>query len=135
MAKITFNLEELIQILASNELLRSEILRPKVEGDKIQFVIKTESFVLPYIPGSIIYSEFVENQMIFKLTILSNHLNKVIGRLKQVLKLKLPTYMRLEYPKIFVDVDKLLEEINIRGIKVKDIIYKDGEFTVKTYNV
>jgi hypothetical protein len=43
--------------------------------------------------------------------------------------------MRLEYPKIFVDVDKLLEEINIRGIKVKDIIYKDGEFTVKTYNV
>lgn len=135
MAKITFNLEELIQILASNELLRSEILRPKVEGERIQFVIKTESLILPYIPGSIIYSDFAENQMIFKLSILSNHLNKIIGRLKQVLQLKLPAYMRLEYPKIFVDVDKLFEEINIRGIKVKDITYKQGGFTITTYNI
>ena len=135
MAKLTFSLEELIQILASNELLRSEILRPKVEGERIQFVIKTESLMLPYIPGSIIYSDFTENQMIFKLTILSNHLNKVIGRLKQILQLKLPAYMRLEYPKVFVDVDKLLEEINIRGIRVKDITYKNGEFTINTFNI
>jgi hypothetical protein len=135
MAKITFNLEELVQILTSNKLLRSEILRPKVEGQRIHFVIKTDSFILPYIPASLGYSGFSENQAIFKLTIVSSHLNKVVGRLKQILKLKLPTYVRLEYPKIFVDMDKLLEEINVKGIRVKDITYQNGEFTITTYNV
>ena len=135
MAKITFNLEELIQILTSNELLRSEIIRPKVEGERIHFVIKTDSFILPYIPGSLTYSDFSNNQAVFKLTIVSSHLNKVVGRLKQILQLKLPAYMKLEYPKIFVDADKLLEEINIKGIRVKDISFKDGIFTVTTCNI
>jgi hypothetical protein len=135
MAKITFNLEELIQILTSNELLRSEILRPKVEADRIHFVIKTDSFILPYIPASLGYLNFSDNQATFELTVVSNRLNKVVGRLKQILQLKLPAYMRLEYPKIFVDTDKLLEEKNIKGIRVKDIAYKDSEFTITTSNV
>jgi len=135
MAKITFNLKELIQILTSNELLRSEILRPKVEGERIHFVIKTDSYFLPYIPGSIVYADFSENQAVFKLTIVSSHLNKVVGRLKQVLQLKLPDYMKLEYPKIFVDTDKLIKEKNIKGIRVKDISFNNGEFTITTCNI
>jgi len=134
MAKITFNLEELIQILTSNELLRREITHPKVEGDRIHFIIKTDSFFLPYIPGSLGYSDFNNNLAIFNLKIVSSHLNKVIGRLKQILQLKLPAYMKLEYPKILVDTDKLLEEKNIKGIRIKDISYKNGEFTITTCN-
>jgi len=134
MATITFDLEELMQILTSNELLRNKILRPKVEGERIHFVIKTDSFILPYIPASLGYVDFSDNQAIFELTIISSHLNKVVGRLKQILQLKLPAYMRLEYPKIFIEVDKLLEEKNIRRIRVKDISFKDGEFTIITCN-
>ena len=135
MAKITFSLEELIQILISNELLRGEILRPKVEGDRIHFVIRTNSFILPYIPASLAYLSFSENQAIFELTIVSSHLNKAVSRLKQMLQLKLPIYMKLEYPKIFVDVDKLLEEKDIRGIRVKDVSFEDSEFTITTCNI
>lgn len=135
MATITFDLEEFIQILTSNELLRSEIIRPKVEGERIHFVIKTDSFILPYIPGSLAYSDFSNNQAVFKMTIVSSHLNKVVGRLKQILQLKLPTYMKLEYPKIFVDMNKLLEEKNIKGIRIKDISFKDGVFTITTCNI
>jgi hypothetical protein len=134
MAKITFSLEELIQILITNQLLRSEILRPKVDGDRIHFVIKTNSFILPYIPASLGYLDFSDNQAIFKLTIVSSYLNKAVGRLKQILQLKLPEYMKLEYPKVFVDADKLLEEKNIRGIRVKDISFKNGEFTITACN-
>lgn len=135
MAKITFNLEELTQILISNELLREEILRPKVEGDRIHFVIKINSFILPYIPASLGYLSFSDNLAIFELTIVSSYLNRAVSRLKQILQLKLPAYMRLEYPKIFVDVDKLLKEKNIRGIRVKDISFKDGDFTIITSNI
>jgi hypothetical protein len=135
MAKVTFSLEELIQILISNELLRGEILRPKVEGEKIHFVIKTNSFLLPYIPASLGYLNFSDNQAIFELTIVSSHLNKVVGRLKQIIQLKLPAYMKLEYPKIFIEVDKLLEEKNIKGIRVKDVSFESGKFTITTCNI
>jgi hypothetical protein len=135
MATITFNLEELIQILTSNELLREEILRPKVEGDRIHFVIKSNSFILPYIPASLVYLSFSDNRAVFELVIVSSRLNKPLRRLNQILHLRLPIYVRLEYPKVYVDTDKLLEEKKIRGIRVKDISYNDGEFTVTTYNI
>lgn len=135
MAKITFSLDELTQILISNELLRGEILRPKVEGDIIHFVIKTNSFILPYIPASLGYMGFSDNLATFELTIVSSYLNKAVGRLKQILQLKLPVYIKLKFPKFFVDVDKLLKEKNIRGIRVKDISLKDGEFTITTCNI
>jgi hypothetical protein len=135
MAKITFNLDELTQILISNELLREEILRPKVEGERIHFVIKTNSFILPYIPASLGYLSFSDNLATFELTIVSSYLNKAVSRLKQILQLKLPVYMKLEYPKILVDVDKLLKEKNIKGIRVKDISFEGGEFTITTCNI
>jgi hypothetical protein len=135
MAKITFSIEELTQILISNELLRGEILRLKVEGDRIHFVIKTNTFILPYIPASLGYMGFSDNLATFELTIVSNILNKAVSRLKQILQLKLPAYIKLEYPKIFIDVDKLLKEKNIRGIRVKDISFEGGEFTITTCNI
>ena len=135
MATISISLEELTQILISNDLLRGEILRPKVEGDRIHFVIRTGSFILPYIPASLGFLSFSNNQAIFELTIISSHLNKAVSRLKQMLQLKLPAYMKLEYPKILVDVGKLLEEKNIRGIRVKDISCEGGELTVITCNI
>lgn len=135
MAKISFSLEELTQILISNKLLRGDILRLKVEGERIHFVIRTNSFILPYIPASLGYLSFSDNQAIFELTIVSSHLNKAVSRLKQMLQLKLPAYMKLEYPKIFVDVEKLLEEKNIKGIRVKDISLENGEFTITTCNI
>ena len=135
MAKISFNLEELIQILISNELLRGEILRPKIDGDRIHFVIRTNSFILPYIPASLGYLDFSDNQAIFELTIVSSHLNKAVSRFKQILQPRIPLYAKLEYPKIFVDADKLLEEKNIRGIRVKDISFEGGEFTITTCNI
>ena len=135
MAKIIFSLEELTQILISNELLRGNILRLKVEGNKIHFVIRTNSFILPYIPASLGFLSFSDNQAIFELTVVSSHLNKAVSKLKQMLHLELPAYIRLVYPKIFVDVEKLLEEKNIRGIRVKDISLKDSEFTITTRNI
>ena len=132
MAKITFSLEELTQILISNELLQKWILRPKVDGERIHFVIRTNSFILPYIPASLGYLSFSDNQAIFDLTVISSHLNKAVSRLKQMLQLKLPAYIKLEYPKIFVDVEKLLNEKDVKGIRVTDIALENGEFTIKT---
>ena len=63
------------------------------------------------------------------------HLNKAISWLNQAFKLKIPAYMKLEYPNIFVDIDQLLKEKNIRGVRVKDIFFEDGEFAIVTDNI
>jgi len=135
MAKIIFSLDELTKILATNDLLQGKISRLKAEGDKISFVIKTSSFILPYIPASLGFLSFSDNRAVFELTVVSSHLNSAIGRLKQMLPFNLPAYIRLEYPKIFIDTDKLLEEKNIKGIRVDDITCQGDELTVIICNI
>ncbi len=135
MAKITFSLEELIEILTSNELLPRQIIRARVKGQRIHFVIRTDSFILPFIPASLRYVSFDNNNAIFELTIASGHLNKAVNWLNQALKLKIPVCMKLEYPNISVDIEKLLEEKNIRGVQVKDISFANGQFTIVTTNI
>ena len=132
MAKIAFSLEELLKILISNELLPPQIIRARVKGQRVHFVIRTDSFVLPFIPASLRYVSFDNKNAIFELTIANGHLNKAVSWLNQVLKLKLPPCMKLEYPNISVDIDKLLKEKNIKGVRVKDIFFDNGQFTIVT---
>jgi len=135
MARITFSLEELIEILLSNELLPRQILRVRVKGERIHFVIRTNSFILPFIPVSLSYLSFDNNNAIFELAIAGGRLNKAVSWLDEVFKLNIPAYMKLEYPNIFVDIDKLLRERNIRGVRVKEITFEDGEFVIVTSNI
>ncbi len=130
MAKITFGLQELLDIVVSNELLPRQVVRIRVKGEKIHFVIKTNTFILPFIPASLGYVGFDGSNALFKLTNVSGPVNKVMGRLHQALKLKMPDFVTLEYPKVSVDIDKLLKEKNIRGIQVRDIVFNDGRFTI-----
>ena len=135
MAKITFSLEELLKILISNELLPRQIIRARVKGQRVHFIIRTDAFILPFIPASLKYISFDNNNAIFELTIASGHLNKAVNRLNQALKLKIPACMKLEYPNISVDIDKLLKEKNIKGVRVKDIFFENGDFTIVSENI
>ncbi|MBW7992064.1 MAG: hypothetical protein FVQ84_18900 [Planctomycetes bacterium] len=132
MAQITFSHTELIKILFSNELLPKEILRPKVEGDEIHFVVKTKLPLLQFVPVSLRYLSYTDNNAIFELTVVNSSLNKMIGRLNLLSKINAPAYVKLDFPKVSVNVNELLKEKNIRGILLKDIIFNDGVFTIVT---
>lgn len=47
----------------------------------------------------------------------------------------MPAFVRFQYPDVFVDVGKLLEQKNIRDVRVREVQFKDGEFTIVTENV
>ena len=132
MAKITFSLDELLNILTSNELLPRQVVRARVKAGRIHFVIRTDSFILPFIPASLRYLSFDGQTVNFELTIVSGRLDKAVSWLNQVLKLKIPAYAKLEYPNISVDIHKVLDEKNIRGIQVRSIAFENGEFAVVT---
>ncbi len=135
MAKITFNLEEFVQILLSNKLLPRQIIRTKIKGQSAHFVIKTNSLILPFIPASLRYVSFNDGNAIFELTIISAYLSKAVSWFNQSLQLKMPAGMKLEYPNIYVDIDKLLKEKNIKGVQVKDVSFENGEFAIITENI
>ena len=132
MAKIIFSHEELINILLSNDILSKEILRPEVEGDEIHFVVKTKLPLLQFVPVSLRYLSFTDNNATFELTVVNSSLNAMIGRLNLLSKLNAPTYVKFDFPKVSVDVNELLKEKNIRGVLLKDITFNDGEFTITT---
>jgi hypothetical protein len=132
MARIVFGLEELLEILVCNNLVPGSIARLRVKGERIHFVIKTDSFILPFIPASVRYLRVEGDHVIFELAVAGNRVNRAAGWLTQMLEPKMPTCMKLEYPILAIDIGKLLAEKNIRGILVKEISFEDGELTVIT---
>ena len=134
MARIIFGFEELLEILACNGLLPASIARARVKGERIHFVIKTNSFILPFIPASVKYLHLKGSHIVFELTVVSNSVSKVVSLLSKMLEPKMPTYMKIEYPLLSVDIRKLLAEKNIRGVHVKEIFFEDGDFTLITEN-
>lgn len=134
MAKIVFGFEELLELLVCNQLLPGSIARVRVKGERIHFAIKTNSFLLPFVPASVKYLRLEGSHIVFELAIVSDLASKAIGRLNQMLEPKMPTYAKLEYPILSVDIDKLLAEKNIRGLCVKEISFEEGEFTIVTEN-
>lgn len=132
MAKIILSLEELMEILISNEILPRNVARVQVKDKEIHFVIDTQSFILPFIPASLKFLNFENNNMVFELTLVNGQVNEIMSGFNQVFEQKMPVYVKYEYPSIFVDVDKLLLEKNIKGVKVEDVFFEKGEFTIVT---
>lgn len=135
MAKITFTVEELVGILASNKISPVEITHPKVEGETIHFIIRTGLFILPFVPVKLRYLNFEDGRACFELVIVSGHLDKLMEQFEGSFTPKLPAYIQLEYPKICVGIARLLEENNIRGVRVSDISFEQGGFTIETCNI
>ena len=135
MAKITFSLNELVDILAANKLLPAEIVRAKAKGQSLHFAIKTGSFILPFVPASLSYSSFDGCNAAFELSVVSSRLNKAASWFNELLKPKLPGCIELDYPKISVDVNKLLAEKGIKGVRVKDMFFENNDFAVVTCNI
>jgi hypothetical protein len=132
MAKITFTHIELFNILISNELLPKKVLRPKVEGQEIHFTVETNLPLLQYVPASLKFLSFTDNNAIFELTVVNSSLSKTISRLNLLSKLDVPDYVEIDFPKISVEVNELLKQRNIRGVQIEDILFDNGEFTIIT---
>jgi len=132
MAKITFSLAELKKILVSNAVLPKVILRPKIKGEEIHFVVNTNLPFVQFIPLSLRYLNYTDNNAIFEISVANSNLHKTINKFNLMSRLDVPEYIKIDFPKIYIDVNELLQIKNIRGILLKDISLKDGQFTIVT---
>ena len=134
MAKITFSQTELIDILLSNAILPKVILRPKVEGEEIHFVVNANLPFLQFIPLSLRYLNYTDENAIFEINVVNSSLNKMISRFNLLSKLDVPAYIKIDFPRIYINVNQFLKEKKIEGILLKDIIFNSGSFTIVTCN-
>lgn len=135
MANITFTLEELLALLLSNNLLPSQIVRAQIKDDSFHFAVKTDTFILPFVPASLKFLNYENNIATFELTLVSGHFNKALGMFGGSFESKLPEYVKLELPNVLVDIEKLLEKKNIKGIRIKDVTFGTGRFSIITENL
>jgi hypothetical protein len=132
MARIVFGLEELLEILVCNRLLPVAIARVRAKGGRIHFVIKTDSFILPFIPASVKYLRLEGDHVMFEMAIAGSRVRRAVGSFNQMLEAEMPSWMQLEYPILSINVSKLLAKKNIRGIRLKEIFFEGGELSVIT---
>jgi hypothetical protein len=135
MAKITFTPDELIRVLATNALLPPEIVRAKAKGQTLHFAIKTGSMLLPFVPASVRFSNFDGSTAVFDMSIVSGRLNKAADWLDKLLRPKIPGCLKLDYPKLSLDVNKLLADKGIKAVRVKDMFFEGENFAVITENI
>ena len=130
MAKIVFSLEELLSILVANEVLPDQIQKAQAKGDTVEFVVKTGVIILPMVPVSLKYVGYEGEEIEFELSVAGGRFGDMIAGFAKQFESKMPEGVRLEFPKVYVDVGKMLEVKNVRGLKVSEISVNEGEFTV-----
>jgi len=132
MAKLTFTLNELLELVLANGKLPEQLSDVRAEGSGICFTIKIPAFLLPSMPASIKFKEFDNGKAVLEAEILNEQINNTIGKFSGMLGNKLPSFISLEYPQIYVNIDKMLIEKNIKGFTIQDVAFEDGEFTIIT---
>ena len=134
MATIAFTLEELIEILKSNNLLHKQIVRAEVKNNCIEFVVDTKMFMLPAIPVSLKYVSYANNTATFEVSLGNSQFNQAMGMIGNSYQSKLPYFVKLDLPNIQIDIEQLLAHKNIKGIRVKEITQETNQLSIVIEN-
>jgi hypothetical protein len=133
MAQITFTPEEAISLLRANDLLGEVITDINVKDDTLLLRVATPLPLVSSLPVSIKYVGFENGVVTLQLSadylkgrILDTVLKLVNARLEQ----DFPDKIQLDYPNLYVHINKLLVDRNIRAVQVRQITFDSGLFTV-----
>jgi hypothetical protein len=135
MAQITFTPEEAINLLRANKLLPEAITDIKADGDTVSFHVTTGLPLTPPLPVSIKYLGFENGAVTLEATVAflkGKMLDTVVGLVAGRLARDYPDEIQLDYPKIFVHINKLLAARNIRSLEVREITLDKGQFAITT---
>ncbi|MHC4258992.1 MAG: hypothetical protein ACYSTF_01070 [Planctomycetota bacterium] len=143
MTKIVLSVEEIREILLSNDWIRIPpyIKNLRVGADAISLIVEIGKTGIPLMPSvpllipiSARFVRFDNPVAIFEITNKGRLTKGIVDLLIPIFKDKMPEYVEVDYPNIHVDVSKLLVEKNIKGVQVEEIVFDDGKFTVVTGN-
>ena len=130
MAKLQFTVNELNRILDSNNMFPRHISDIEADEENIFIRIKTGWFALKTIRISVRFVSFNDEGAV--LEVVQNRLMSKFDWLihKFAESAELPEYVNLrEYPKVCVDLNKVLAE-KAKGIRANEVLFEKGQFFV-----
>ena len=135
MAKIIFTLEEIKEILLSNNRIPHNIADFRTEGQTVSFKIDMNIPLIPPIPVALKYVGYQNNIITLEIvrdSMWGKFADNIASRVISKFQNEMPIYTKLDYPIITVDVNRLLTNNNIKGVKVEDVVVEGNSFTITT---
>ena len=132
MAQINLSGDELVCILTANGLVPDEVMDIEIAGDEIKVRVRTPWPILKSIRVGMRFAGFEQGQAVLQL--MTNRLIDKFDWLVDKMLVRFPLAdhgARWEYPKLYVDVNRLLEQ-QVRGVRITGIVLEDGQFHVTT---
>jgi len=133
-AEITASIQELIDVMVSNNIIPHQITDITAEDNGISFIVKTNLPIISAVPLKAEYIAYEHKHAHIKVCVynLNNKLvNKAINKLVETFSRKMGDAVTIRYPSIFINVNGLLDK-KIQGIVIKDIACEDGFVQVVT---
>lgn len=135
MAKMIFTLEEVKDILLSNNRIPHYITDLRTEGAVVSLKIETGFPIKKSISPIVEYISFDYGVVTLKMTVKylkGKRLEKVANWLIHKFQKEMPAFIKLDYPNIYVDVEMLLTDNNFNWVKVESVVFESDSFVVTT---
>lgn len=132
MAQIILSGDELVCILHANGLVPDEVIDMEIADGEIKLKVRTPWPILKSIRVGMRFAGFEQGQALLQV-----QTNRVIDRFDWLVDKMLAGFplaehgARWEYPKLCVDVNKLLQR-QVRGVEITDVVFEDGHFRITT---
>jgi hypothetical protein len=132
MAQVIVSGEELMCILTANGVVPDEVSDIELAGEEIRLRIKTPWPIFKSIRVGLRFAGFEAGQVVLQLAT-----NRIIDQFDWLVDKMLAGFpladhgARWEYPKLHVDVNKLLRR-QVRGVEVTEIAFAEGQFRITT---
>ncbi len=132
MAQIILSGEELVCILNANGLVPEEVVDLELAGEEIKLRIKTPWPIFKSVRVGLRFTGFEQGQVVLQLAT-----NRLIDQFDWLVDKMLAGFpladhgARWEYPKLHVDVNKLLRQ-QVRGVEVTNVVFAEEQFRITT---
>ena len=135
MAQIILSGDELVCILNANGLVPEEVAEIELAGEEIRLRVKTSWPIFKSIRVGLRFAGFEQGQAVLQLVT-----NRLIDQFDWLVDKVLAGFpladhgARWEYPKLHVDVNKLLRR-QIRGVEITNIVFEEGQFRTTSHSL
>ncbi len=126
MAQIVARVEDIIAVLKANGWLSRRVSDIQPVDGGVSFKVDTG---VPFVGAAKVQVHYVgyDGRWAELELVRGGLLDKLSGFIPQAVKL--PSYVRFEYPRIFVDIEQVVGS-RVRGLAVESIQLEGGSFTV-----
>jgi hypothetical protein len=132
MAQIVLSGNELVRLLRANALIPDQVTDVEMDGVEIRVRVRTPWPVLKSVHVRVRFAGFEGGHIVLQLGT-----NRVLDKFdwlvdKMLVSLQLEDHGgRWEYPRLYVDVNKLLQR-QVRGVKITEVVFREDRFHITT---